>query len=91
MCYRGMDGQTVEQRLSKVLQDSGATGFIFKAVPSDYYGRTYEERRDLLGAASVHHLCKSIVMVRTRSLHMFPKAYFLKDFATSGMAQPQVQ
>lgn len=63
----GCDGETVEQRLSKVLQDSGATGFIFKAVPSDYYGRTYEERRDLLGAASVHHLCKSIVMENTQA------------------------
>lgn len=55
--------QTVEQRLSNILEAGGATGFLFKSVPSDYYQRSFEERRDLLGAASVDHLCKSIVMV----------------------------
>lgn len=55
--------QTVEQRLSNILEAGGATGFLFKRVPSDYYQRSFEERRDLLGAASVDHLCKSIVMV----------------------------
>ncbi|KAG0553497.1 hypothetical protein KC19_12G015900 [Ceratodon purpureus] len=60
-------GETVEQRLSKILQAAGATEFIFRTVPSNYYERTYEERRDLLGAASVDHLCKSIVMVNTQA------------------------
>jgi hypothetical protein len=66
-----MDVQTVEQRLSKIIRGAGATEFIFKTVPSDYYERTYEERRGLLGAASVDHLCKSIVMVRLCSFHFF--------------------
>lgn len=61
------NGETVEQRLSNILRTEGATDFIFKTVPSDYYDRTYEERRDLLGAASVDHLCKSIVMVNTQA------------------------
>lgn len=61
------DGETVEQRLSKIIRGAGATEFIFKTVPSDYYERTYEERRGLLGAASVDHLCKSIVMVNTQA------------------------
>lgn len=55
--------QTVERRLSNILEAGGATGFLFKSVPSDYYQRSLEERRDLLGAASIDHLCKSIVMV----------------------------
>ncbi|XP_024363905.1 uncharacterized protein [Physcomitrium patens] len=57
----------VEQRLSKLLQAAGASEFVFKTVPSDYYDRSYEQRRDLLSAASVDHLCKSIVMVNTQA------------------------
>lgn len=72
--------QTVEQRLSNILRTEGATDFIFKTVPSDYYDRTYEERRDLLGAASVDHLCKSIVMVRLWGLHFCMKIYLCKSF-----------
>lgn len=56
------DRSEVEERLSELLGSAGAT-FSFKRVPSDYYSRSYEQRRDLLGAASVDHLCKSIVMV----------------------------
>ncbi|KAG6549064.1 hypothetical protein Mapa_009507 [Marchantia paleacea] len=61
------DRSEVEKRLSKMLGSAGAT-FSFKRVSSDYYSRSYEERRDLLGAASVDHLCKSIVMVNTQAL-----------------------
>ncbi|KAH9538229.1 hypothetical protein CY35_16G095500 [Sphagnum magellanicum] len=56
----------VEQRLAKILTAAGATGFTFKRVPSNYYERSFEERRDLLGAASINHLCKSIVMYTAR-------------------------
>lgn len=52
-----------EARLSAILERSGVYDFCFKRVPSDYYDRTFEERRDLLGAHSIDHLCKSIVMV----------------------------
>ncbi|BBN06786.1 hypothetical protein MPTK1_3g23870 [Marchantia polymorpha subsp. ruderalis] len=61
------DRSEVEERLSELLGSAGAT-FSFKRVPSDYYSRSYEQRRDLLGAASVDHLCKSIVMVNTQAL-----------------------
>jgi prolyl-tRNA editing enzyme YbaK/EbsC (Cys-tRNA(Pro) deacylase) len=57
----------VEQRLAKILTAAGATGFTFKRVPSNYYQRSFEERRDLLGATSIDHLCKSIVMVNTQA------------------------
>ncbi|KAI3691654.1 hypothetical protein L6452_31454 [Arctium lappa] len=56
-----------EARLSAVLVDGGVNDFSFKRVPSDYYDWSYEARRDILGAASIHHLCKSIVLVNTQA------------------------
>lgn len=60
------DGST-ESRLGALLKEQGVHGFAFLRVPLDYYDRPYEARRDLLGAASVDHLCKSIVMVNTQA------------------------
>ncbi len=37
----------------------------FVEVPSDYYSWTLEQRRERLGAPSVHHLCKSIILENT--------------------------
>lgn len=54
---------TVESHLTNILLSNGVTDFLFGWVPKDYYDRTFEERRDILGAASVDHLCKSIVLV----------------------------
>ena len=53
---------TVE-RLSSILRSNGVKDFTFKVVPSDYYDRPLEFRRDILSAPSIHHLCKSIVLV----------------------------
>ncbi|KAG8476589.1 hypothetical protein CXB51_033516 [Gossypium anomalum] len=53
----------VEACLSNILRSNGVNDFIFKRVASDYYDWPLESRRDVLGAASVHHLCKSIVLV----------------------------
>jgi hypothetical protein len=66
----------VEQRLAKILTAAGATGFTFKRVPSNYYQRSFEERRDLLGATSIDHLCKSIVMVRYKTCNKTTCATF---------------
>ncbi|XP_021912433.1 LOW QUALITY PROTEIN: uncharacterized protein LOC110826140 [Carica papaya] len=49
-------------RLSNILRSNGVNNFSFKRVPADYYDRSLECRRDLLGAASIDHLCKSIVL-----------------------------
>ncbi|XP_022735982.1 uncharacterized protein LOC111289308 [Durio zibethinus] len=57
----------VEVRLFNILRSNGVNGFLFKRVPSDYYDWPLESRRDVLGAASVHHLCKSIVLVNTQA------------------------
>ncbi|XP_052170705.1 uncharacterized protein LOC127786949 isoform X2 [Diospyros lotus] len=56
-----------EARLSDVLRAHGVRDFSFKRVPSDYYDSPLEARRDVLGAFSVDHLCKSIVLVNTQA------------------------
>ncbi|XP_055819671.1 uncharacterized protein LOC129888716 isoform X2 [Solanum dulcamara] len=57
---------TTEDRLSSILLGNGVRDFSFKRVASDYYDWPLEARRDVLGAASVHHLCKSIVLYTAR-------------------------
>ena len=54
----------VQMRLTDLLVANKCDDFKFCRVPSNYYELTYEQRQVLLGAASVDHLCKSIVMVR---------------------------
>lgn len=56
-------GNTTEARLSSMLLENGVKDFEFKRVSFDYYDWSLESRRDVLGAASIHHLCKSIVLV----------------------------
>ncbi|KAF3795244.1 hypothetical protein EJ110_NYTH05120 [Nymphaea thermarum] len=58
---------TIESHLTNILLSNGVTDFRFGRVPEDYYDRTIEERRDILGAPSIHHLCKSIVLVNTQA------------------------
>ena len=57
----GLD--STENRLSAILRELGARDFEFRRVPEDYYNRTLEYRMECLGAHSIEHLCKSIVMV----------------------------
>ncbi|CAM9002423.1 unnamed protein product [Rhodiola kirilowii] len=54
-------------RLSEILRSIDVSDFEFKRVPQDYYDQPLEYRRDVLGAASVDHLCKSIVLVNTQA------------------------
>ncbi|KAK9716403.1 hypothetical protein RND81_06G230300 [Saponaria officinalis] len=61
------DDDATAERLSAILRSNAVADFDFKAVPADYYDRPLEVRRDLLGAASIHHLCKSIVLVNTQA------------------------
>ncbi|KAK4262620.1 hypothetical protein QN277_028159 [Acacia crassicarpa] len=56
-----------EARLSSILLSNGVDEFFFKRVPLDYYDWPLEARRDALGAASIDHLCKSIVLVNTQA------------------------
>ncbi|GBF98526.1 prolyl-tRNA synthetase [Raphidocelis subcapitata] len=61
------DDSPVQHRLARELCEMGVPDFRFVRVPSDYYDRPLEWRQSVLGAASVHHLCKSIVMENTRA------------------------
>ncbi|KAH7659462.1 YbaK/aminoacyl-tRNA synthetase-associated domain-containing protein [Dioscorea alata] len=60
-------GDTMELRLTAILIVLGVDDFLFKRVPLDYYDRSLESRRDILGAPSIEHLCKSIVLVNTQA------------------------
>jgi len=60
-------GTDTVSRLSSILHTNGVPEFSFKRVPSDYYDWPLEARRDALSAASIHHLCKSIVLVNTQA------------------------
>nr|GMD97249.1 YbaK/prolyl-tRNA synthetase-related family protein [Ipomoea batatas]GMD99967.1 YbaK/prolyl-tRNA synthetase-related family protein [Ipomoea batatas]GME02213.1 YbaK/prolyl-tRNA synthetase-related family protein [Ipomoea batatas]GME15998.1 YbaK/prolyl-tRNA synthetase-related family protein [Ipomoea batatas] len=61
------DDDTTEGRLSIILRENGVRDFAFKRVATDYYDWPLEARRDALAAASIDHLCKSIVLVNTQA------------------------
>jgi hypothetical protein len=42
----------MEKRLEMLMRASGVMAFLFRRVPSDYYERPFEERRDILGSSS---------------------------------------
>eukprot|EP00461_Guttulinopsis_vulgaris_P004835 UN04837 len=42
---------------------------ILYRAPGDYYDWTLQKRRDLLGASSVHYLCKSMLMKNSKCPH----------------------
>lgn len=56
----------VQQTLQKELLEKGITNHRFVRAPPEYYDRPLEFRQAIVGAASVHHLCKTIVMENTR-------------------------
>lgn len=76
----GADDDDTVARLSAILTTNAVNDFSFKRVPSDYYDWPLEARRDVLDAASIDHLCKSIVLVRfwnrIRSLLQFQMCVF---------------
>lgn len=59
-----------EARLSAILLSNGVDDFSFERVPLDYYDWPLEARRDALGAASIDHLCKSIVLVGLINIYL---------------------
>ncbi|XP_074356848.1 uncharacterized protein LOC141696630 isoform X2 [Apium graveolens] len=60
------DVSATEHRLSSILLSNGVKYFAFKKAGFEFYDLSLELRRDALCAASVHHLCKSIVMYTAR-------------------------
>lgn len=57
----------VQARLTSILQGDGVASFRFVRAPPGYYEQPLEFRMGVVGAASVHHLCKTIVMQNTRA------------------------
>jgi len=64
--YENQDPALVE-RLTKDLRAHGVHQARLTWVPSYYYEKPLEWRRDVLNAFSVHHLCKTIVVENTRA------------------------
>ena len=60
-------GNAVQQRLQAELLQRGMARHRFVRAPPEYYERPLEFRRTVVGAASVDHLCKTIIMVNTRA------------------------
>ncbi|CAN8324795.1 unnamed protein product [Cochlearia groenlandica] len=60
------ESETVS-RLSVILRSGGVSDFCFKRVAVDYYDWSLDSRREVLGASSIDHLCKSIVLVNTQA------------------------
>lgn len=60
------DASPVHRRLQEELISKGILNHRFVRAPPDYYDRPLEFRQGVLQAASVHHLCKSIIMENTR-------------------------
>ena len=56
----------VQRKLQQELLNKGLANHRFVRAPPDYYANPLEYRLGVVGAASVHHLCKSIVMENTR-------------------------
>lgn len=56
----------VQIKLEQELVQKGLTNHLFIRAPPEYYDRPLEFRQGIVGAASVHHMCKSIVMENTR-------------------------
>ncbi|GMH41815.1 hypothetical protein BSKO_09725 [Bryopsis sp. KO-2023] len=56
-----------ELRLTEVLKSKGFSAFRFVRVVGDYYEMPLEFRMKSVGAPSISHLCKSMVMVNTKA------------------------
>ncbi|KAL4853830.1 hypothetical protein ACK3TF_005207 [Chlorella vulgaris] len=60
-------GSEVQRRLQAELLERGLARHVFCRAPPDYYSQPLEYRQRVVGAASPHHLCKSIVLTNTRA------------------------
>lgn len=68
----------VQIKLEQELIEKGLTHHLFVRAPPHYYDEPLEFRQGIVGAASVHHMCKSIVMENTRVESNDPDAGILK-------------
>lgn len=61
------DISEVQLRLQNELIGKGIKSFRFIRAPPEYYDQPLEFRMEVCGAASIHHLCKALIMVNTRA------------------------
>ncbi|KAL9658743.1 hypothetical protein ABK040_005898 [Willaertia magna] len=54
--------KTMKEQVNKL----GFKFATFSQVPSDYYQRTLEERREILKTKSIHQLCKSLILENSK-------------------------
>jgi len=59
----------VEKSIMEFCSEMGLKSAKMIRVPSDYYSWELEKRRAKLNAASVHHLCKSIILENTLCIY----------------------
>lgn len=58
-----VDSMYVTANFTKLLKvEAGLRSLVMARAPQDYYSWTLEQRRAFLGAASIHQLCKTIIM-----------------------------
>jgi prolyl-tRNA editing enzyme YbaK/EbsC (Cys-tRNA(Pro) deacylase) len=60
------DASAVQRRLHNELITKSIVNHRFVRAPPEYYDSPLEFRQAVLDAASIHHLCKSIIMENTR-------------------------
>lgn len=59
------DSDDTEARLSQHLDAHDVKSYKFKRVPGDYYAQDLDYRSKCLQAASIKHLCKSLIVENT--------------------------
>lgn len=65
--FASKGGPTVEvdealRRARKDVENKHCYSAVWKVVPTPYYTWSLSQRADYLGASSIHHLCKSLLM-----------------------------
>lgn len=58
-----------EKFFRKFAREQNLHSAVFYRAPGDYYDWSLQKRRDLLGASSVHYLCKSMLMKNSKCEH----------------------
>ncbi|PFH33454.1 YbaK/proline-tRNA ligase associated domain-containing protein [Besnoitia besnoiti] len=59
---------STEEKMRAFLTKHGVADFSIVQVPSHYYGISLEERRAMLNAPSIAHLCKTVVLENTKHI-----------------------
>merc|ERR1712224_1042908 len=67
------DASDTHKNIHSELLERNIADFKITRAPSDYYDQDLDFRRRFLGAASINHLCKSMIMENTKDERGFPE------------------